>query len=93
MAIRGLVIVTLYLVRWGEPSRKASFRVDELEVQPIADFFSSCNGRLLLAGSIVLGSALVPAPESEFGAVRDVAMKGLSGTHRVQTVEWSQHAV
>jgi class 3 adenylate cyclase len=46
-------------------------------------------------GEILVSSTfrqLVDA-EAEFGTVREVALKGLSGTHQVQTVEWSSHAV
>jgi class 3 adenylate cyclase len=46
-------------------------------------------------GEILVSSTfrqLVDA-EAEFGTVREVGLKGLSGTHRVQTVEWSRHAV
>jgi len=30
-----------------------------------------------------------PAPETAFGTVRELSLKGLSGTHHVQTVEWA----
>jgi class 3 adenylate cyclase len=44
-------------------------------------------------GEIVVSTAfrrLVESlPEAAFGPVREVSLKGLSGTHPVQTVEWS----
>ncbi len=49
-------------------------------------------------GEILISSAfreLVDStPEAEFGAVREVALRGLSGKHHLQTVEWTQqHAL
>jgi class 3 adenylate cyclase len=46
-------------------------------------------------GEILVSSTfrqLVDA-EAEFGTVREVGLKGLSGLHHVQTVEWAENAV
>lgn len=66
------------------------FIVTELIASDTAAALREAGGPLPLEQTLAVAK---DDAEAEFGTVREVGLKGLSGTHQVQSVDWAEHAV